>query len=140
MSNKDHFYRNDLIASAVAVSGAAVGVLIALALSLSKGDLISCGIIGCVIGQFLARWWLNRKQSEEQDGVLISTGAVRNFSIWVSACVAIGLLLAYFDGMAISGVAQAAGLMALFAAAGIGSTMVAKRLQRWRQGKRKRQG
>ena len=139
MSNNDHFYRNDLIASAVAVCGAAVGAFIASALSLPNGDVISCGIIGCVIGQFLGRWWLKRKPSEDQDGVPVSISTVRSLSIWISVSVALGLLIAYFDGMAILGLVQSAGLMALFVVAALGTTMVAKRLQRRKQDKQKRQ-
>ena len=134
MPNNTIISRNDLIATGVAISGAAIGAAIAAALSLPNTYLIPCGITGCVIGQFMGRWSVKHKQSEDQDEEGIGIGTVRGLSIWVSVCVAIGLLIAYLEGVPMQAVVQAASVMALFAAAGLGTTMVAKFLQRCKRG------
>ena len=133
MANGFHFDRDDVTASAAAISGAAFGIIGTLPFSNSLYLLAFVGIVGSVIGQLLARHWLRGKRSEQRNEGPFAINSIRGVSIWAASCIAFAALLGYFSGKPMGALAQGTGIMALLVATALATTLVAKQLQRQRR-------
>lgn len=58
----------DLQQSGAMLAGAGLGALIGWALFTETYNIAACGIIGCAIGQFTAKWWRRRRRGRIEGG------------------------------------------------------------------------
>lgn len=128
MPKDNSFRRKDLYAGRDALAGAALAVVLALALSQPIATAFLAGVVGVAIGQTFSRWRLKRKPSAQHEAPL-TANSILGFTVWTLCCIGFGAGLAYVDGAPIALLAKMVGAMAVLVSAAIASTMIAKRLE-----------
>jgi len=53
-------YAQDLKVGAAMIAGGGIGALVGWVAFPDDPYIISCGVIGCVVSQFAAKWWIRR--------------------------------------------------------------------------------